>query len=445
LQELLAPTTVKFFDWKWRVIGSKSDEDIAQKISSATSIDEEVLKAPESVFSKSVAQRMSWAAAREATRSEDLAYSLLGLFEINMPMQYGEGHAAFIRLQKEILRNTNDQTLFAWSPSTKSIEEVFRQRRARQSANVYELPSDNMLFGDNSSFGMFAPHPKAFKECQNIVFADMYASGIRVTEMNGAVYAKLPLVSPKISSRSSEHLRIGLLSCTATDSPDYMIGILLEPWSSDQRFQRVSLRSGSFTVLVKCKTALAANYQKIWIDDTRHVARAFQHQLRQTISPRRTILINGGKPSENLRLIASEPQLQTDLDATTLHMPRVRETRYDTVHLSFESITDVPIDPSYFFTVSLGLGTSLQQSEELKDRVSLSTYPMQDSAKVRYEKRLYQWPYAGDSNATLHIHGVRIDAVVASRLIFNHLITNVTITVDRSPLESLPVDALPAV
>lgn len=62
----------------------------------------------------SVAQKMSWAAGRKTTRREDRAYSLLGIFGINMPMLYGEGANAFVRLQEEILRLSDDQTLLAW-------------------------------------------------------------------------------------------------------------------------------------------------------------------------------------------------------------------------------------------------------------------------------------------------------------------------------------------
>jgi hypothetical protein len=57
---------------------------------------------------------MSWASWRETTRVEDRAYSLLGLFDINMPMLYGEGSKAFLRLQEEIVKKTNDLSLFAW-------------------------------------------------------------------------------------------------------------------------------------------------------------------------------------------------------------------------------------------------------------------------------------------------------------------------------------------
>jgi len=63
----------------------------------------------------SVAQKMSWAARRRTTRIEDRAYSLLGLFNVNMPLIYGEGNSAFRRLQEEILKNSTDQTIFCWT------------------------------------------------------------------------------------------------------------------------------------------------------------------------------------------------------------------------------------------------------------------------------------------------------------------------------------------
>jgi hypothetical protein len=66
----------------------------------------------------SVAKRMSWAANREATRSEDVAYSLFGIFNVHMPLIYGEGQQkAFRRLQEEIMKFSDDHTLFAWGLS----------------------------------------------------------------------------------------------------------------------------------------------------------------------------------------------------------------------------------------------------------------------------------------------------------------------------------------
>ena len=64
----------------------------------------------------SIAQRMAWASYRHATRPEDVAYSLMGIFDVNMPMLYGEGNRAFTRLQEETLRFSDDETIFAWQP-----------------------------------------------------------------------------------------------------------------------------------------------------------------------------------------------------------------------------------------------------------------------------------------------------------------------------------------
>lgn len=63
----------------------------------------------------SVARRMSWAAHRETTRPEDIAYCLMGIFSVNMPMLYGKGgEKAFLCLQEDIMKQSDDQTIFAW-------------------------------------------------------------------------------------------------------------------------------------------------------------------------------------------------------------------------------------------------------------------------------------------------------------------------------------------
>ena len=63
-----------------------------------------------------LATKMSWASRRQTSRPEDMAYCLLGLFDVNMPLFYGEGtEKAFTRLQLEIIRSKpNDETIYAW-------------------------------------------------------------------------------------------------------------------------------------------------------------------------------------------------------------------------------------------------------------------------------------------------------------------------------------------
>ncbi|KAF9075573.1 heterokaryon incompatibility protein-domain-containing protein [Rhodocollybia butyracea] len=111
LQELIAPTTVVFFMNDWKKIGTKrSLQDIITEI---TGIPSEVLLQA-NPKEMSIAARMSWAAKRKTTRIEDRAYSLMGIFGVYMPPIYGEGEHAFVRLQEEILKVSDDQTIFAW-------------------------------------------------------------------------------------------------------------------------------------------------------------------------------------------------------------------------------------------------------------------------------------------------------------------------------------------
>ncbi|KAM7185532.1 Heterokaryon incompatibility protein (HET) domain containing protein [Rhypophila sp. PSN 637] len=122
LQELLAPPRVQFFSRSWTKLGEKSG--LAPLLGKITGIDSRILRGKTSLQQVSVAQRMSWAARRETTRSEDIAYCLMGIFDVNMPMLYGEGSKAFIRLQEEILRNSEGQSLFAWAASEESAKQA---------------------------------------------------------------------------------------------------------------------------------------------------------------------------------------------------------------------------------------------------------------------------------------------------------------------------------
>ncbi|KAI4209702.1 MAG: hypothetical protein LQ351_007410 [Letrouitia transgressa] len=114
LQELLAPENVVFFDAGWYEIGHRFW--LAPIISEAARIN---VRFVEDGLVKgdpaSVAQKMSWVSRRETSRSEDIAYCLLGLFGVNMPLLYGEGaEKAFLRLQIEIVKFDDDESIFAW-------------------------------------------------------------------------------------------------------------------------------------------------------------------------------------------------------------------------------------------------------------------------------------------------------------------------------------------
>ncbi|KAG4436296.1 hypothetical protein IFR05_008236 [Cadophora sp. M221] len=112
LQELLAPRDILFFDASWTCRGTK--QTLRVEISANSRIDVDVLMGTRSLEDIPIAVRMSWASTRETRREEDEAYCLLGIFDVNMPMLYGEGQKAFFRLQEEIIKKSADMSIFAW-------------------------------------------------------------------------------------------------------------------------------------------------------------------------------------------------------------------------------------------------------------------------------------------------------------------------------------------
>ncbi|KAK4452740.1 hypothetical protein QBC34DRAFT_492244 [Podospora aff. communis PSN243] len=154
LQELIAPRFVEFYDQEWNMRTTKSGSTRA--ISAASGVDLEVLQNSEHLPRITVARRMSWASTRKTTRIEDQAYCLMGIFGIHMPMIYGEGKKAFIRLQEEITKQSCDLSLFAWT-------------------EVIPLPGDDLDDDDFASGGaneqyrgLFARSPREFHDCGDI-------------------------------------------------------------------------------------------------------------------------------------------------------------------------------------------------------------------------------------------------------------------------------------
>ncbi|KAI1329208.1 HET-domain-containing protein [Xylariaceae sp. FL0255] len=118
LQELVASKSEStiFFDQDWNKVGNKIT--LSRELQSKTGIPHGILTYQghgARVGDASISCRMSWFGGRETTKGEDAAYCLMGLFGVNMPLLYGEGgERAFRRLQEEILKYSDDHTLFAW-------------------------------------------------------------------------------------------------------------------------------------------------------------------------------------------------------------------------------------------------------------------------------------------------------------------------------------------
>lgn len=106
LQELLAPASVEFFSREKQLLGNKKSlEGLVQE---ATQIPVRALQGAR-LSSFSVQERMGWATGRNTKRTEDRAYCLLGIFDIFMPLMYGEGDNAFKRLEEEINKRSDEK------------------------------------------------------------------------------------------------------------------------------------------------------------------------------------------------------------------------------------------------------------------------------------------------------------------------------------------------
>jgi hypothetical protein len=155
LQELIAPKRLHFYSKNWIDLGTRSVS--ADVLALGSGVAREVLLDPNTLDNFSVAEKMSWASKRETTRGEDEAYSLMGLFGVNMPPLYGEGQRrAFRRLQVEIMQTSHDHTLFAWdresatgdmlAPSVKGFENGGSIRRMdhREFIETYQLKTPKL-------------------------------------------------------------------------------------------------------------------------------------------------------------------------------------------------------------------------------------------------------------------------------------------------------------
>ncbi|KAL6690334.1 putative ankyrin repeat-containing protein [Trichoderma pleuroticola] len=157
-----------------------------------------------------VAQRMSWASQRKTTRVEDRAYCLMGIFGINMPLLYGEGERAFIRLQEEIMRISNDHSIFCWKSS-------------------------------DTRGGLLATSPDAFSESNNIIhynpFSDFSAP---LTVSSRGIHLELRFIGLPHGG-----VGIAILPCAERDRATKLLAIYVKDKTlTMELFERV--RSESF-------------------------------------------------------------------------------------------------------------------------------------------------------------------------------------------------------
>ncbi|KAK4443097.1 heterokaryon incompatibility protein-domain-containing protein [Podospora aff. communis PSN243] len=177
LQELNSPSVRYVFDSTWKpitfahvTIPRVHGPFLTEVLARASKVPVRVLQQQTLIRTFCVAQCMSWASARKTTRDEDMAYCLMGLFDVHMPILYGEGaRNAFRRLQMEIMQTSFDQTIFAWKGPYASSGLLARQ------------PSD---FSDCPELAIWGPR---FLSPFNMTNIGLSLRVVDVTARNGEV------------------------------------------------------------------------------------------------------------------------------------------------------------------------------------------------------------------------------------------------------------------
>ncbi|OJJ75241.1 hypothetical protein ASPBRDRAFT_193893 [Aspergillus brasiliensis CBS 101740] len=235
LQELIAPSELVFLAQDWSFLFER--ETVAELISDITGISHSFLKVrlysdglKFDLMSTSIAERMSWASNRETSRIEDTAYSLLGIFQVNMPLLYGEGSDAFRRLQEEIIKYSDDQSLFAWSfrVPEHDLSHIkswsISQLPLQDIVSFMKDPSTHSEFtGARETYiaetaRIFAESPTAFRGCGDIVPCDVKNPTPPFSMTNKGLRMELPVLQLQDGC-------FALLQCQTKTDPTRLIAL----------------------------------------------------------------------------------------------------------------------------------------------------------------------------------------------------------------------------
>jgi hypothetical protein len=207
LQELLAPKDLVFFNAQWQVIGTK--KYMIEDLSNITGVEAQILRSGY-VQHATIAERFSWAARRRTTRLEDGAYCLLGICDVNMPLLYGEGSKAFIRLQQEILRTSRDYSLLLW--------RSFNSLKIRIAEEFLEYANDRSTH--LPLYGLLTMNFKNFSLPSNLFKILDWHTKTNMAVVGGGVEITLPIYK-------SNSYYFAALPYALASHPDHYLGIPL--------------------------------------------------------------------------------------------------------------------------------------------------------------------------------------------------------------------------
>ncbi|KXX77916.1 Vegetative incompatibility protein HET-E-1 [Madurella mycetomatis] len=241
LQELLAPLNFRFYDAAWRCIGTKGD--LCDTIEEITGIPASFLLGIADLHQASVAQRMSWAAGRVTKRQEDVAYCLIGIFGVSMPMIYGEGVKAFDRLQEQIMKDIGDVSILAWGLDVLGL--------ASSKSSPARLGT------------ALAPDPSHFANSRRVVLLD------NPTHASFGLDGRTIRLSLPLHTTPDGHV-LGLLNCSLEQEQGKAIGIPLAAAPGGQPHRYARLESRPAVLIGSHGSGVASTTIEIQLDGSRN-------------------------------------------------------------------------------------------------------------------------------------------------------------------------------
>jgi hypothetical protein len=151
---------------------------------------------------------MSWMANRTTTRAEDIAYCLLGLFEVTISMSYEEREHAFVRLQLEIIKMIDDHSILAWG---------FTSDQDTLDEDPLVVPG-----------GAFATSPADFVNSGKVFPCISHKQRSSLEFIGGSLRMLVPLV------KNSAGQLFGLLNCILESDKERVVGIPLDVVLADE-------------------------------------------------------------------------------------------------------------------------------------------------------------------------------------------------------------------
>jgi hypothetical protein len=320
LQELIATRVVAFLNWDWEEIGRKFD--LGPLLTDVTGIQQKFLFNFEDA---SVAQKMSWVSDRETTRIEDLAYCMLGIFGVSMPPMYGEGSKAFVRLQLEIIKISDDESIFAWQSD---LEDALKYPER----------------------GMLACHPKEFRYAGNIESYAFDQERPPYSMTNKGLQMTVPVLIHNVGSeykKGSKILEVSL-NCTRQVGKGPLVILLKQKIWADTRGRKHQTARISPDLLVTRKNTLTISPGVAFVMSTNHYKFETWRPLCGAVEHVTSLLYVAQLDT------FGQPRADIDLSITIPPLAKELHCRYYTMFLSHPDLDYWHETEPFEFKITLG-------------------------------------------------------------------------------------------